>query len=492
MGTSFASQRRTSFKGDVLRLVSGTAAAQAIGLLSAPILTRLFAPEAFGLAAAFTALVAIPAVIACFRYELAIVLPETDREGANVFGVCLACVALTTTVAALFFVLFGNAFLGWLNLNDLRPFVWLLPLSIFLSGFFTALNYWNTRTKHFARISLTKVTTALCMATGKIAAGFAGFTSGATLIYAGVGGNVLNSSMLGGLIASDNGRFFTRNIRWEAMRRAAIRYKKFPLFSSWGILLNYGTAQLPVLLLAFFFTPAVVGFYALGNRVLKIPTALLGNAIFQVFFQRASVARAEGNLPKIIQPAVKWLTLFAAFPSLFLFIAAPDLFAFVFGEPWREAGVYASILAPMLFFSFMFSPISNLFSTLEKQEASLVFAGIMSVARSGSLVLGGLMGDVKIALSAYTVCVSITYMGGYVYILKVAGVELIGLFRGILSRIFTALLFVVPMSLAVFFFDLTSFWIVLVGALTALAYGVLIVAREPEASALLRQLKFRR
>jgi hypothetical protein len=39
-------RRNTTFKGDVLRLVSGTGLAQIIGILAAPILTRLYAPEA--------------------------------------------------------------------------------------------------------------------------------------------------------------------------------------------------------------------------------------------------------------------------------------------------------------------------------------------------------------------------------------------------------------------------------------------------------------
>jgi EPS-associated MarR family transcriptional regulator len=41
-------RRKTTFKGDVLRLVSGTGLAQLIAILATPILTRLYAPEAFG------------------------------------------------------------------------------------------------------------------------------------------------------------------------------------------------------------------------------------------------------------------------------------------------------------------------------------------------------------------------------------------------------------------------------------------------------------
>ncbi len=43
----------TTFKGDVLRLVTGTGLAQIIVVLASPILTRLYGPEAFGAAVLF-------------------------------------------------------------------------------------------------------------------------------------------------------------------------------------------------------------------------------------------------------------------------------------------------------------------------------------------------------------------------------------------------------------------------------------------------------
>ena len=80
-------RHKTSFAGDVLKLVSGTTLAQAIGILITPILTRLYAPEAFGTLALFTSITSILSVIACMRYELAIMLPESDEEAANLLGV---------------------------------------------------------------------------------------------------------------------------------------------------------------------------------------------------------------------------------------------------------------------------------------------------------------------------------------------------------------------------------------------------------------------
>ena len=73
------SKRNTSFKSDILRLASGTGIAQIIGILSMPILSRLYAPEAFGITALFLSLTTILGVIACMRYELSIVLKSGSK-----------------------------------------------------------------------------------------------------------------------------------------------------------------------------------------------------------------------------------------------------------------------------------------------------------------------------------------------------------------------------------------------------------------------------
>jgi O-antigen/teichoic acid export membrane protein len=90
----------TSFRGDVLRLVSGTSICQVIGLLAAPVLTRLYAPAAFGLAAIFVSLAAIGGVLACLPYELAIVLPEGDPDAANVLAASMGLAFVTALLTA--------------------------------------------------------------------------------------------------------------------------------------------------------------------------------------------------------------------------------------------------------------------------------------------------------------------------------------------------------------------------------------------------------
>ena len=54
-----ASNKRGSFAVDVLKLVSGTGFAQALGILGAFFTTRFFAPSAFGVAALYASLASL-------------------------------------------------------------------------------------------------------------------------------------------------------------------------------------------------------------------------------------------------------------------------------------------------------------------------------------------------------------------------------------------------------------------------------------------------
>ena len=60
-----AGRHSAGFGGDVVRLASGTTAAQLITVASAPVLSRLFTPADFGAAAIFAALNGILVTVAC-------------------------------------------------------------------------------------------------------------------------------------------------------------------------------------------------------------------------------------------------------------------------------------------------------------------------------------------------------------------------------------------------------------------------------------------
>ena len=178
-----------SFSGNVLKLVTGVTLAQALGILISPIITRLFAPEAYGISAIFLSITSIIGVIVCLRYELAIMLPQTHEEAANVLAVSLCLVFLITILSTLIVIWGSDYIVHLIRAPKLKNYLWLIPVAVFFSGVSTALNYWNTRTKHFGRISIIKIISSITTQSTKLTAGFAGFVSGGVLII---------TSMLGG------------------------------------------------------------------------------------------------------------------------------------------------------------------------------------------------------------------------------------------------------------------------------------------------------
>ena len=389
----------STFAGNVLKLVTGSVFAQGLGVLVAPIVARLFAPEAFGVAALFASITGIIGVVACLRYELAIMLPKTDGEAANLLCLSLFFVFIITSISVLIIFFAGDVILNLLNSPELKKYLWLVPVAVFVGGTSLPLNYWNSRTKHFGRLSIARVVSSVVAQTTKLGAGFAGFVSGGVLIGTGILGQIVSTFVLGGQIWRDDRKLFKAGIRWEKMISGLKRHKKFPIYNTWSALLNTASQQLPAIMLAFYFSPKIVGFYALGKTVLSMPMNMVGGAVAQVFFQKASEAHNRtGNLSKVVEEVFKRLVSLGIFPVLLLTLIGEDLFVVVFGQRWAEAGVYMQILGLWIFFQFISSPISTLFAVLEKQHYGLLFNTVLFVSRAASLIIGGMTGDVRFTL----------------------------------------------------------------------------------------------
>jgi len=278
--------RSSPFATDVFKLVTGTTVAQVIAVLASPILTRLYGPEAFGFFAIFLSITGIIGVIACMRYELAIMLPENDQDTINLLGLSLVMVGFITVLTGVGLFLGGGVILALLQAPGLAPYLWLVPLFVCVSGIFLALNYWNSRTRHFGRLSVARVTSAVTTTGAQLSAGFAGHATGASLIGASLAGSVIATGVLGGQIWRDDRSLIKKSVSLQGMISGLKRYKKFPLIDSSSALLNTFSWQLPVLLLSGFFSPVIVGFYALGMRVLHAPmnlTSVTGGVIFPTF-----------------------------------------------------------------------------------------------------------------------------------------------------------------------------------------------------------------
>jgi len=413
-----------SFFADVLTLVSGTTIAQLIIILASPLITRLYGPYEFGLLAIFSSITGIIGVIACMRYEFAIMLPDKDELSANLLGLSLLIVAVVSVLLAVF-LLFGQEILYFiLNTRDIRPFFWLMPLSVFVGGILLALNYWNTRMRRFGLLSIAKSLAAAATTGTQLVAGVIGYATGGALILATILGSVFATTFVGAVTWRDHHLFLKEKINRSTIVQGLRRYKKFPIYDAPSALFNTVSWQLPIFILAKFFSPVIVGFYSLGFTVIQTPMNFIGGSISQVFFQRASEARLEGTLDQLVEKVLKLFIIIGMFPMLLLMLVGEDLFVFVFGGVWAEAGTFTQILSIWAFIWFLSSPLHSLYNILEKQDFGLKFNIANFGTRLAALTIGGVLGSPYLAIALFAISGIVVY--GYVtYLLLVySGVNL--------------------------------------------------------------------
>jgi len=398
------STRPSSFAADVLHLATGTMSSLLIGVLAAPLITRMFSPIAFGELAAFAAISGIISVVSCLRYEVVINLPKENDEAANVAILCISLATVTSIVTALLVLLCGNAVARIEHVPQLTRYLWLLPLSVFVTSAWTVLICWNQRRREFGRLTITQVVMRIALVSSQLAAGFAGFVGGRILILTTIFGSFVALCVLGWQTLRADGEMFARAASWNEIMRVRRRYETFPRLGLAAILLNSTSFLLPVPVLASFFDMAVVGSYSFGLRILRVPGDLIGNNVNRAFFPRAAEAKQDGTLGRSVDQALRYLVVLSFFPCFLLTMTGGSLFVFAFGPNWHEAGVYAQILSVWLFFWFLSSPLNTVFAVLEEQGLELRFQVANIVTRLVALLAGGLFGSARLAIALFAIC----------------------------------------------------------------------------------------
>jgi len=420
--------RNRSFATDLLTLASGTVLSQFLGALATTVIARLFAPEAFGVSALFMSLVGILVVVACLRYETAILVPEQEEEAANVFGLSIAISIFVTLLAFPLFGFGARTLANTLKSPEFTPYVALVPVGVFLCALTLTLDAWSTRRRSFGQITSAQVLGTVGMVGTQIVAGTMGHATAGWLITGTLAGAGLFSAALCVHLAKSSGQIvhaITPRNMWVACRR----YRRFPQYNVLSSVLNALSWQMPTFLLAAFFTTTVVGQYSLGNRLLRLPMALIGANISRAFFPRAAAAQLKGDLAPVVQNALHYLLAATLFPCMLLALISKDLFVLIFGARWAEAGVYAQILSPFTFFWFMSVPLNPVLPVLQQQAVELRFEALSFTTRLLSLVAGGFLGSILLTLALFSISGAIVHGLYSVAILKKAHVPFVNVYN---------------------------------------------------------------
>lgn len=360
---------RADFVRSVLLLVGGTAFAQALSVLILPVLTRLYAPEHFSALAVYSSLLAVIGSVACFRYEIAISLPEADRDAAALMLLALFSAAFWGLLTGGVLYFFASDFFELIGHPELTAFSWLLPLGVWLQGSYSALQYWASRNKQFGRVARTRLSQAVTGATTQVFLGWAGLAPLGLVL-----GHFLSSSAgVLGLTASavKSHRSTISSVTFRQVKTIASEYIRFPKYSTFEALANSGGVQLPVLLIAALAAGPEAGYLLLALRVMAAPMGLVGGAIAQVYLSGAPAQKREGTLGAFTSSVISGLIRTGVGPLVLFGIVAPSIFPVVFGSEWLRAGELISWMTPWFVMQFVSSPVSMALHVTNNQALAL-------------------------------------------------------------------------------------------------------------------------
>lgn len=378
---------RAEFVRHVATLMAGRSAAMLISFLLIPVIARLFFPEHFGTVAFFVAVVGVIGESCSMSYQQAALLPKEDSKAE---GLLVLSAQILTVIVLLMYVGLATSqvTVGSVPFHRiLGQWVWLLPLGIWLFGSAQIMMSALNREKAYRIISFSDVGQALSTSGMRIGSGLAYGSS--------IGGLVI-SYLFGYLVLLAG----LRSTKWHILRlvrpspalrgqlRLAWDYKDFPIFNASAILASSISLRVPIFMLGFMYSPAVVGFYAMADRLIKAPMNVIGNSIRRVYLRKVAELRVQGR--SVMAPYWKLvgvLGLSGLLPFLVLWFRGEEIMAILLGETWRGAGRYTEILAPFLYALWVTIAVPPTMVVFRRQGLWAMFQVGMLFARGGVFIV---------------------------------------------------------------------------------------------------------
>ena len=416
---------KSGFLRHVALLFGATAISQLIGVLAAPVISRIFPPEAFGVLALFLAYGTIVGTVSCLRYDYAIMLPEDDDQAAGLLALSLTVATLVALLFAAAQWMFGDALLGATGAEGLAPYFPFVPGFIWLFGVAQAFRQWLARKKRFAELATFQLLRGTATPLVTIASGLVAGSTPAGLIAGRFAGLIVMTIALVRALSRGFSGGAIPTLRPAVLWSATLRHWRFPVLDTASVLVFNIGKEIPVFLFTLFLGEVVTGFYGLTVLVLQAPASMVLAAVGQVLFQAASARHAAGEaIGGLLEETLRQTMTLSLLPVMVLGACGPTLFAFVFGSRWREAGLYAALLSPWLFSFLLSNATAVLFRTLERQDLDLLANLLLLLARLGALWLGAkIFSSAVVAITLMSLASAAINFWRVGFLLKATGIE---------------------------------------------------------------------
>ena len=350
-------------------------------------------------------------------------LPEKDEAAETIFVLGFVICTIFSIICLIIIITFHEKILNALNARALGNWLYVLPISIFLSGTYSLLNYYNTRKAFYNDIAKANIYKSIILCSVQLIAGLLK-VGHSGLVNAQVASQLTaNLKLLKSIFHKVS---FKKSLNRHKITEAIWSHIKFPLYSLPSDLLHAVSTQLPVILFASVFGSTTVGFFVFAQKVISFPVTLIATSVGQIYFREATkIADNEEKLKEFTSKIFLTLVYIGTLPFSILVIFSQEIFLLAFGAQWVTAGQYSELLAIWMFLVFVGMPISNLASMLDKQQYLLFFNVGLFISRALALFIGCIiLNNPYLAVLFYSLAGFILWSGWITYMLRLASVRL--------------------------------------------------------------------
>ncbi|MCW4385037.1 oligosaccharide flippase family protein [Salinibacterium sp. SYSU T00001] len=350
----------------VAAITLGTAFGQLILVAVAPILSRLYTPEHFGILSLLMAVAAILGPTATLKLEAALLLPKDEDTARRLLRLALfSSTAVAVASGVTVWLLPAIGFLTELKEVEAAP-LWVSGM-VLASSTFSVLSQAALRDRQYKTVANRSITQAIGMAFGQVGLGLI-HPSSASLM-----GGYLFGRSVGYVPLIRASRSLFKRPLGGGYRRTLRHYWRFPLVFTPSGLLNSLGSQLPILLIALWFAAEGAGQLGMAQRLVFVPMTLIGASLAQVFGAEISrrLRDGAGGMSQLYLRISSRVGMLAAALALAIFLLAPSLLPFILGPTWEGSGLLAQAMALSVGLGLVVSPLSRVYMTFQRSFASI-------------------------------------------------------------------------------------------------------------------------
>ncbi|WP_118195552.1 lipopolysaccharide biosynthesis protein [Albibacterium indicum] len=405
------SPSKNSFFNNVLILLGGSALGQVINLLMSPVITRIFPPEAFGVFGVFTSVINILTNSSSLKLEMALPLQKETDEFIELLWICLFANLGYALLIAAVLIFIPISVYETFNVSELVDFLWLIPLTLLITGCTRILTSAVVRFKAYKAISYSFINQILVKNVVQIILGLFS-ASGLSLIF----GTFFNQGTgMTNLIRVLKKR---KVLTWTPLSKLIIfshvkEHRDYIFYGTPSGLINALGLYLPVPLVMYYFGPKEAGGLAFCITLISLPMRVVGKSVSQAFIGECAemIREKKPGLSKLYKNLILRLSLLILVPFIIATFWGQPIFKLFFGQEWSQSGYFIQILALPFCLQFISSPLSQILNLLTLQKVQLIWDIIRVILTIGTLCLPPILGyAIDPTILIYSVGSSISYV----------------------------------------------------------------------------------